>query len=396
MVYLLDARVLAYTRPFARVASDSARLKRSICTANRRLSDHRVPTATQSCSHQPSNNMINKACPSCGRVNWSSAPNCLSCSAPVDTNGADASRRNKHRHGQPRRSSYPRLPGPLVTCAVCGLIVFLTWWFVSVRSPVRNGVADAMDQTSAAASSAADSTTGSASDPTPATVAEPPTELGVDAPNLEYFASLLEDEITNQNGVWITKPGTSSTTDPFERWSKHQGEIRDRLGPYCAGEGRDLIECRSLRADIRADIDAREGERLRAMKMFCAPRVDGPIVLSESGRYNKLGSDIFYAGKVKADGFEGRLENGGCVFSKGVVPLTAKIYLKWSAVPGSEGWQASSQGEFSAVSLARDKEVKQAKKEEIEKARYERWQQQGSEEANRRMQQPPSGPFIER
>ena len=327
--------------------------------------------------------MNNIECPLCGRVNWSSASKCLSCSAPLNTNAADASRRGQQRHDQPKLSSYSSFTGPLVTCSLCGLIVFITWWFVSGRSPARNGG----DRASAAMLSATDSTTESVSNPTPATVAEPPTELGVDAPNLEYFASLLEDEITNQNGVWITKPGTSSTADPFERWWKHQGEIRDRLGPYCAGEGRDLIECKSLRADIRADIDAREGERLRAMKMFCAPRVDGPIVLSESGRYNKLGSDIFYAGKVKADGLEGRLENGGCVFSRGVVPLTAKIYLKWSAVPGSEGWQASSSGEFSTVSLARDKAVKQAKQEEIEKARNERSQQRAREEANKRMQQ---------
>lgn len=265
-------------------------------------------------------------CQSCGVVNWNDASHCLRCKAALIFETETLT-------GKSYNSGFlvPLLGGGVF------LILLVAGYIYLIKGPsVKTAaVAEASTSTNAAA---------------PVTVAVPPPDLNVVAPKIETFASLFREQLIQQNGVWSA--GTGNQTG-YTRPNDPTG--------YVTQEG--------------------------ISRSYCAPKVEGEILLAEPGRYHKFGNDIFFGVKIQSKGLEGVLENGICKTKTSMVPLTAMAYLKWSNLAGASGWQASAKGPFDMASLDYNRKTRETKQEEVEKLKYEKWQQQGQENANQQMKE---------
>ena len=312
-------------------------------------------------------NKIN--CPACGLANWSNVENCLRCKSLLDGAYTDPGAAS-YSYSENRKSFSISDYSGTIAIVFCALVVMgVAYLFFSSGSVAKS---DAAATTSATSPSTSNEVT----------VAVPPDDFGISAPQLEGFDKLIKDELSNQNGVQAldaVKAGTSLTIE--EKFKRNEREVADGMRGLCNGGGGMPAECNGRLQSIKADQAAREWNDQMSSTKFCPPKIDGPFKIAEPGRYHKYGDKIYYSGKVQAEGFEGINENGVCTFAKSaIVPLTAKIYLRWS-----NGWLGASQGEFNTVSLAYNKQVSAEKKEEYEKKRDERLAEQRREAANKRM-----------
>lgn len=276
------------------------------------------------------------------------------------------------RNDSPRSTKYTGL----AIYAVCGMVLLFVGYVVFTKQSLVR------PETNASVAATVDTNSGAIA------VAVPAQELGVTAPRLEGFDKLLHDEIIDQNSARGVNTSMAGTTSLEETMRDREAEINDRLGARCKGGGGFPEECNNRLNGIKADIAARQHNEMMANLKFCPPKIDGPITIAEPGRYHQFGDDIFYSGKIKANGFSGIEENGVCAVSKtAIIPLTAQVYLKWSGKSGATGWQASSKGVFTSTSMRYHKESAEKKKEEREKARAEQWREQNREAYNKRLQE---------
>lgn len=301
-------------------------------------------------------------CPNCGVVNLASADQCIRCKSVLDQ--AIGESLNAHIPNSTPAKSRKSIVTALVYLGFASGMALLI--YTVAFKPVAPK-ASVSEEASAAETSP------------PVTEAAPPQGLNVIQPRLKAFSTTASTELAEQNGTWRYEEGSSRLPKDRLRY------VTDKLGPLCNGGGgpADMVECEGRRQSIEAQLAADQWNEHMERTKLCGAQIEGEIELAEPGKYHVFGNDIFYAVKVTAPGEEGGEEGGKCITKRIPTPLSATIYLKWSA--SARGWQGSTKGMFKTVNLAHNKQTAHLKKEVRDKASYERWQKQGQTEANKRM-----------
>lgn len=287
-------------------------------------------------------------CRDCGFINFSGVQRCTKCNSDVVLLG------NSREDFVDSQKSSSSDGGSSSGIKYVAIVVILCGGIFAIMAILNRGT------NAPAAPTEKPDLLASAIDSQPTTVAGPPAGMNVAAPDIMQFEGLMRQELTANNGAEIANSSVSAPS------SSDRAARESQISKLC---GSGVPNCEQMHKEEGQRRQMEDLAHQANSKKQCPPKIDGNFRVMEAGNYLKLKDSIYYNVKVAADGEFGKADgSGGCTTKKDMIPLTARVHLKWS---GSQ-WQPATQSEVNAASKADSDATKVATAERVERERRQR------------------------